>query len=1048
MAAPRDAEFRLSFPLDLGVDNTAHESAVQPFGEGAALVRSVNTRLSVMRGCPSKAPDFDSISTIGSVPCGGIVPSGNRDSSIAFFHPKTGSKRISGSTTTAHAGTIATAAVGSYWPAQITRAGVVPGGSGWKPPATCYDSVSGGTWFAVVRDDGDDGLITISLIGPNGEVLVTPTVAHTFATRPALASYWVGITFHANGAGGNPALLLFYKEDTVQSVKVRGITRSGLTILVGGQQTIYTPHASGPTALAVASDSPTYAYLLCGHATTATSVSVVRVTAATLATLVQEVGLSGTGSAGDRLDIANFIDSGGNNRIGGIVGGSTTVRVFGFTDTGGLSGWGSTDLAVGNFSEIVYTGFGENAGGTYHVFVTTDAAGTVLPDITGTWVGFRNTSGTALSDLGWRGEIWPIARPATLRIGTAEAYPILFAQRAYLPGGTFASEFYLSDPSIEVYRIGEGVSGWTPVARVGVDTALSQSALLSSPRSIWPGGTTSFSPSGSTKVTFVYLEDDMSAYAVLKGWVARHVEIDFASQQPRYAITADGTTLIAGAMPMQWDGVEVTEVTPIHRPVVHVATTGGAGSAWTNATYQFSAVLFFIDHNGVMHRSAPAALRTHTGALDPIITVSLPLSMRDGVRGYRIECVIYATIANGAQLYAQAYQASSISEFVITFDNLAQPAAVTDHVLNPSALTLQTLYTDGSATQELAAQCPPGWRDVEVVGLRAWSIEAERPNIVWPSKLRDLVLSPNVSFEWNSDLRIEFPAHAGKLHSVREMNGYPLFFSDKGIFSVSGPGPNNLREGEFNPPDQLSDQPCTDPRSVLKTPVGVLFKSRNRYCLFSGQVRVFEQFDAGTTACVTSFLMRDASEAVFVTGGTAHHVYNYALDRWTTWDTTTIPASAKSCAFVPSTGAVLAFCGSDLYLSDASTASDTAQMVLETGDVLAGGPQDDVIVNEIVLQAIRAGAHGLTVTMETDYGASTTTKTYGPGDITACTVDGRYTLEMAPARNSMRALKLTITETGATAEGIRPLNVTIVGHKNPTTKKDAVKARGRTPTGS
>ncbi len=1046
MAAPKDAEFHISFPLDLGVDNTAQESAVQPMGERAALVESVNTRLSVVRGAPTKAPDFDSITTLTDTPCGGIVPAGSVDSSIAFFHPKTGARRIAASTVGAHAGTISTTAVGSYWPAQISRAGVVPGGPGWKPPAICYDSVSGGTWSAVVRDDGDDGLITISLIGSNGEVLVTPTVAHTFATRPALRTYWVGLTFHANGAGGNPALLLFYKDDSTQSVKVRGITRSGFTLAIGAEQTIYTPHASGPTALAVASDSPTYAYLLCGDSATATSVAVVRVTAATLATSTTSFAVSA--AADDRLDIANFIDSGGNNYVGAIVGSTLVPYVMGLNGATMGSSWGPTDIGIGDFSEIVYAGFGENAGGTYHVFTSTDAAGVALPSITGTWVEFRSTAGAALSNLGWKGEVWPVARPATLRVGTGEAYPILFAQRAYLPGGTFTSEFFLTDPSVEAYRIGEGVSGWTPVARVGVDTALSQSSLLTGSRSIWPGGATSFSPSGSTKVTFVYLENDISAYATLKGWVARHVELDFASQQPRYAITAEGSALIAGAMPMQWDGVEVAEVTPIHRPVVHVETTGGAGSAWTNATYQFSALFFFLDHNGIIHRSMPAAVRTHTGALDPIITVSLPVSMRDGVRGYRIECVIYATTAGGTTLYAQSYQPSSTSEFIITFDNLTEPAAVTTAVLNPSALTLQTLYTDGSATQELPAQCPPGLRDVEVVGLRAWAIEAERPNIVWPSKLRDLVQSPNVSFEWNADLRIEFPAHAGKLNAVRESNGLPLFFSDRGIYTVTGPGPNNLREGEFNPPEQLSDQPCTDGRSVVKTPVGVLFKSNNRYCLFAGQVRVFENLDAGTSSCVAAFLLRDQSEAVIVTSGSTHHVYNYALDRWTTWNSDCVPASTKACALVPTTGAVLTFSTADLYRSDGETASDTAQMKVRTGHLMLAGPQDECVVNDVLVRGLSGGTHGLTVTLATDYGAESVTTTFGPGDISACTVDGQYTLCASPKSLSTRSLKVTLQETGATGEGFRPLDVTVVGHRNPTTKRDAVKARGRSPLGS
>ncbi len=1039
MASPKESEFHISFPLDLGIDNTAQESAVQPSGERAALVESVNTRLSVVRGAPTKAPDFDSISTLTNLPCGGVIPAGNADSSLVVFHPKNGSKRVAGSTTGNLVGTITTTNVASYWPAQISKAGAVPGGTNWKPPATCYDNTSGGTWHAVVRDDGTSGQLTISLVGADGSIIIPPTIAHTFNTAQVYTNY-VGITHHTEGDGGNPVLLLFYKELATQSVKVRRITRSGFTLSVGLQATVYTPHASGPTAMAVASASNTYAYVLCGYDATATSVAIVRVTAATLATSVQEVA-SASASANDCLDIANYIDSGGAEWLGCIVGSSADTKVFG-GKAGSLffSGWGPTALGFG--ASIVTSSFGEYGSGTYHCFTATDTTAGTLLQTTGTYVDFRTvgTTGTgggvAISNLGWQGSIWPTQRPVTLHVGNGEAYPLIIAQRLYGLPGSITSELFTTDPSIEVYRVGAGVSGWTPVARLGVDTALTAALASGIPISAI-GGAAAYSVPNTSKATFTYLEDDIAALSVQKGWLARFVELDFTSQQPRYAITAPGAAIIAGAMTAQWDGVEVTEVTPIHRPVVHVETTGGSGSTWTNDTYLFSAIFFWVDHVGVSHRSAPAAIRTATGpGLDPIVTVIAPLSLRDGVRATRIECVVYVTEAGGTTLYAQAYEPTSWNEFAITFDGLSQPA-----------VTLNTLYSDGSADQELTAQCPPGFRDVEVVGPRAWGIEAERPNRVWPSKARDIIQSPNMGFEWNSDLRQEFPAHAGTLNAVRESNGLPIFFSDRGIFTITGPGPNNLLEGEFNPPEQLSDQPCTDPRSVVKTPAGILFKSNNRYCLFSGQVRVFDNLDAGTSACVSAFLLREQSEAVIVTSGSAHHVYNYALDRWTIWNSDCVPASVKACAYVPKSGAVLAFCASDIYLSDGETASDTAQMKVRTGDILVAGPQDDLAINDVIIRGLAAGTHGLTVTLSRDYGEGSVTRTFGAGDLNACTVNGQYTVTCSPDCPSMRAIKVTLQETGATGEGFRPLDVTLVGHRNPTTKRDAIKARGKTPQG-
>ena len=90
---------------------------------------------------------------------------------------------------------------------------------------------------------------------------------------------------------------------------------------------------------------------------------------------------------------------------------------------------------------------------------------------------------------------------------------------------------------------------------------------------------------------------------------------------------------------------------------------------------------------------------------------------------------------NGLVLYAQS---NPIAGYY-AWNNLAAPVVDAFH---------PPLYTDGSATLELANFCPNASRDVEVVGDRAWLIDAERTNRAWPSK----PIVPGFAPEFNPDL--------------------------------------------------------------------------------------------------------------------------------------------------------------------------------------------------------------------------------------------------------------------------------------------------------
>jgi hypothetical protein len=101
------------------------------------------------------------------------------------------------------------------------------------------------------------------------------------------------------------------------------------------------------------------------------------------------------------------------------------------------------------------------------------------------------------------------------------------------------------------------------------------------------------------------------------------------------------------------------------------------------------------------------------------------------------------------------------------------------------------------------------------------------------------------------------------------------------------------------------------------------------------------------------------------------------------------------------------------------------------------------VVDQVLIHGIAAGPHGLSVTLTPDYGqGDAITRVFTPAEVVSCTVGGQYVLSVS-IRASMRALKVSIVETGATGEGFRPTNVTIVFAKNPTSLIAAVRDPGR-----
>lgn len=1045
MAAPRETESQVSFPLDLGVDNTAMGAAVQPFGEAPVLVRSENTRLSRTRGMPRKAPGGAAITggDVGAgVVCGGIVPAGHVDSSIAFFHPLAGgdvvgNQRVVGTQAAAMRGTVRADAPTYYYPAQVTRAGVLPGGSTWRNVAIAYHE--GKTWTVTVREQGaSDFAYYLSCFNDDGEQLVPPYPFATIANATAATTAWAGLTEH--GANG---VVLWYRDvgdagSPSNAIKARFVSVSGLALTLGTATTIYTPvyAVRGERFISVHSDDDSYAYLATVHSATNTTLAVhkVAIPALTVSTTTKTSYITlDAGNPENSLHVQHYKDASANYVLV-CVGGNQNANGKAVLFDGGTMIMQWEDTAIGTSSLSMCGSFHVGAG-VYYAVVAVKEVGAAFSSMgdNGTVFRFYNIINGAL--LGSVVVPWKLCfgSPQMVRPSADESYcvfPMQHNLHASTPAAT--DEGYVFDTSVELYKpevLPDFTLAATAVGRFGVNSAYRHRLDTTN------NGTCA---NGSAFV-LTYLQD--SDTAVQDGYHARYVEVDFGTGQPRYAHTPDGAAIIAAAMPAQWDGSEVTELLPLHAPAIHVQTTGGSGPTLTSGTYRISAVRQWRDATGVVHRSEPAVVREISGAaLEPIIWVTREYLARDNIRQEGTDVIVYISDKDKTVLYAQGegyVSGLTVTDYWLKYDTVAQPEVDETH---------PPIYSDGDATQELIAQCPGALRDVAIVGSRAWALPAERPNEAWPSKQLDPVLSPDTAFEWNVDLRVMFPASAGSLLAVRELNGFPTFFSSSGVWAVTGAGPDNTLQGQpFNSPEQLAVIECSDASSVVSTPAGVLFRSHNRFVLFNGEARQFDQVDASAMgAIVTAFVDRKASEAVFVGESGAHCVYNYAIDRWTTWDDDTIGA-VTAAALVPSSGKLLTYdeTAGEIVSVDLEGVSTAAQLAWESGDILLGGPQDDNVLREVLVHALSGGAHGLTVTVTLDYGTSDAIeRVWSASEVTANTVNGQYTLAVDVNR-SARAVKVVVQETDAAGDGCKPISVTLKYAKQPGTSATSIYATGR-----
>ena len=315
-----------------------------------------------------------------------------------------------------------------------------------------------------------------------------------------------------------------------------------------------------------------------------------------------------------------------------------------------------------------------------------------------------------------------------------------------------------------------------------------------------------------------------------------------------------------------------------------ISATGIAGVAdpeVSNKSFAYQIVYEYYDSQGNLTRSSVSniALTGTTGASTQFVRVrfpnplaSLKYSTFDNIK--QVVAAIYRTVSGPGSVFYRVGQLNLINngEYSDYADDLA------DSLLTNN----QTIYTTGDVLANAAAPaaqyCFSGGNRLFLVGLE------EKDEVAYSKKQ---LFGQSVAFADLFRLRVSSGTFSDKspLNSGAYMDGKIILFRRQSIYFLQGDGPTDTGLGSFSEPEIISsDAGCIEPRSVLNTPEGVMFKSaKGIYLLTRGlsteyigaPVEDYNSFN------IQSAILNDkANEARFYLTSGVCLVYNYLFKTW------------------------------------------------------------------------------------------------------------------------------------------------------------------------
>lgn len=335
---------------------------------------------------------------------------------------------------------------------------------------------------------------------------------------------------------------------------------------------------------------------------------------------------------------------------------------------------------------------------------------------------------------------------------------------------------------------------------------------------------------------------------------------------------------LQGGFLCEFDGEKLFE-NGFHLPPSKPTLAEGAAGALTG-DYSYYAVFRYTDKNGQVTRSEPSLVSSELTVSAKKIDVTV-LSLQFGIKPLDCFIELYRNTDGGTTFYyatgSNVNMYSAVS-FVIT-DN------ATDNAISSNAI----LYTSGNIIPNNPA---PACKLVCQGGNRIFLAGLEDEDEIYYSKKK--LFGECANFSRLFKMRFDLSQYniTGGVTGIGYMDDKFIVFKRNSIFYVAGDGPNELGNNDtFTSPELVSsDTGCTDPRSIILTPVGIMFKGdKGIYLLSRGMASEYigAPVESYNDYQVTSAVHLDKkSQVVFTLRGDDDStekyqlVYDYFTQQW------------------------------------------------------------------------------------------------------------------------------------------------------------------------
>jgi hypothetical protein len=346
-------------------------------------------------------------------------------------------------------------------------------------------------------------------------------------------------------------------------------------------------------------------------------------------------------------------------------------------------------------------------------------------------------------------------------------------------------------------------------------------------------------------------------------------------------------------------------------------TASAAGGALTaTGTYQYVAVYESTDETGTVHRSAPSLPKSvviAAGQGTANVTVRTILDRRQNAAAPS-RITLYRTASNGTIYYRLTAVGPTAA---LSFNDLASTVTFADTEADSTLTDNEILYTQGGG--QLANYPMPPGPAVELHDTRIWA--GADDGSVWFSK----TLLAYEAAAFHPAMSIDTRGLGQPIAMVSAETAMVLFWREQ-IGYVYGQGPNDAGQGNGYTPVQLitgNTLGTSNPRSVVRTPVGIMFEASVGICILppGGGVPLFvgariEDKRAGQTI-VGAEVLADRECVTFTCASGRLLNYWYTQNRWS-WDETIVAFAAPT---------VVAVCMSD---GRHTMVTDTDKLVRQT----------------------------------------------------------------------------------------------------------------------